>query len=962
MTGRSNSALSLRIAILVAIVALPTLLLSLYFTESRRNQERESLRAQSLVLARGVAQQQGITLRRLKAQLDTLTRFPEMLASQVCSQRLRSLMLVEPAYFQIIVADPKGEIGCTAEPSPGGNIADRAYFQLALKDRQFTLSSVLQTRGQQRWAVIAAQPVMVGDELKAVIVAALDFSLTQEILASLRLPDRSIISMSDSDGRIIARWPEPERFIGKMLLEAQSFKDVINAAPEGFVESAGLDGVARIVAYSKVPEADLYVRVGVPHAAISKAGADVMQAGIFAVLAVILITASLGWFGGTRLLLRPIRQLSDAAAKLGQGDWSARTGLAHHGHILGPLAEKLDELAFHGQNTTRAFRTLSAGNRTLLRESSEPDLLEAMCRVAVSQGGYRLAFVTYLHHDDAKSVEIMAHYGTNHGFLESLALTWDENSQRGHGSVGTAIRNRRPDIVRSLQQDERFAPWREQAQAHGFGSIISLPLKVESKVIGTFTLLAAEEDSFNEQEVALLEEMAQDLSFGIQVIRANERRQHAEREAERVLTHDSLTGLPNRALLLHMLSEAIEQGKEHDENPIGVLSIYLPRLQEVFDGFGYDPGNMVIRQVAERLAAIPEITPMLARLSPNEFGLFLIGQNAPAASKTAKRIQAAFQEPVPVRQAQIDVAASIGMSFYPGHGDDAEALLRRASIAAREGANKDARYFIYRGATERENPERLAIAAELRSAISRRELQLVFQPKFDLTTGEMAGSEALVRWPHPTRGFLSPAKFVPLAEETGLIRAMTSFVVDAAIRQQHAWSGLGRMQPIAVNLSAKSLYDPNFLDTFEALLETWGVPPNMIDIELTESALADDPEQAKNFLSRLRQLGSKIYIDDFGTGYSSLNYLVSLPVHALKIDRSFVRQMSNSREAYSVVASIISMAHNLDLRVLAEGVETREDMEILRKLGCDEAQGFLYSQPMSAAEFAEAYLRSSAAQ
>ncbi len=308
------------------------------------------------------------------------------------------------------------------------------------------------------------------------------------------------------------------------------------------------------------------------------------------------------------------------------------------------------------------------------------------------------------------------------------------------------------------------------------------------------------------------------------------------------------------------------------------------------------------------------------------------------------------------------MAASIGMSFYPGHGDDAEALLRRAAIAAREGANKDARYFIYRGATERENPERLAIAAELRSAISRRELQLVFQPKFDLMSGEMSGSEALVRWPHPTRGFLSPAKFVPLAEETGLIRPMTSFVVDAAIRQQHAWSGLGRMQPIAVNLSAKSLYDPNFLDTFEALLETWGVPPNMIDIELTESALADDPEQAKNFLGRLRQLGTKIYIDDFGTGYSSLNYLVTLPVHALKIDRSFVRQMGKSREAYSVVASIISMAHNLDLRVLAEGVETSEDVEILRKLGCDEAQGFLYSQPIAPAEFVETYLRSSAAQ
>ncbi len=940
----------------MAIVALPTLLLALHFTDNRRAQEREHIQAESLILARGLAQQQGLTLRRLRNQLDTLTRFPEMLASQACAQRLNSLMLVEPNYFQITVVDPKGDITCSAQPTPAINIADRAYFQQAMQERRFVLSHVLQTRTAQRWTLVAAQPVIVDDAVVSVIAAALDFSLTQQVLANLRLPDQSIISISDEEGRIIARWPAPERFVGQLLREADSFKEVVKTKPEGFAHSAGLDGIPRLVAYSQVPDAGLYVRVGVPMMAIDEAGTEALRAGMLALLAVVVITATLAWLGASRLLLRPIRQLSDAAERLGSGDWTVRTGLPHDSHILGPLAAKLDELAFHGQNTTRAFRTLSAGNRTLLRESVEPELLEAMCRVAVTQGGYRLAFVTYLQHDAQKSVRTMVHFGVNHGFLEQLDLTWDESSERGQGSVGTAIRSGQPDIVRSLHNDPRFKPWREAADKHGFGSIISLPLKVDNQVIGTFTLLAAEEDSFNEQEVTLLEEMAQDLSFGIQVIRANERRLRAEREAERVLTHDSLTGLPNRALLVQMLDEAINRSKE-EQNPISVLSIYLPRLQEVFDGFGYDPGNTVIRHVAERLAAMPDITPMLARISTSEFGLYLLGQNAPSASKIAKRLQAAFQEPVPVREAQIDVAATIGMSFFPGHGDDAEALLRRASIAAREGANKDARYFIYRGATERENPERLAIAAELRSAIARRELQLVFQPKFDLVTGEMSGSEALVRWPHPTRGYLPPAKFVPLAEETGLIRAMTNFVVDAAIRQQHAWAENGRMLPIAVNLSAKSLNDPGFLDTFESLLETWGVPANMIDIELTESALADDPEHANVFLGRLRQLGSKIYIDDFGTGYSSLNYLVSLPVHALKIDRSFVRQMGNSREAYSVVASIISMAHNLELRVLAEGVETEEDAAMLRKLGCDEVQGYLYAKPLAPKDFASEFLQ-----
>ena len=284
-------------------------------------------------------------------------------------------------------------------------------------------------------------------------------------------------------------------------------------------------------------------------------------------------------------------------------------------------------------------------------------------------------------------------------------------------------------------------------------------------------------------------------------------------------------------------------------------------------------------------------------------------------------------------------------------------LLRRASIAARDAFRKDRPYAIYAGTMARENPGRLALAAELRSAVETRQLSLHFQPKVDLGKGGAAGCEALVRWPHPTRGMVTPGEFIPLAEEIGLIRPMTYQIIDTAVRQLHAWLAAGIRTRIAINLSVRNLYDPALLDVMDGIFGTWGVPRSLVDFEITEGALVDDPAAARATLEKLSGHGAQIYIDDFGTGYSSLSYLVSLPVHALKIDRSFVVQMSKSAEARSLVASIISMAQKLGLRVVAEGVETQADASALLEFGCDEAQGYYFSKPLPPDQF-QSWLRS----
>lgn len=614
-----------------------------------------------------------------------------------------------------------------------------------------------------------------------------------------------------------------------------------------------------------------------------------------------------------------------------------------------PLESDVADLLARNRRITRALKTLSAGNRTLLRATDEPILLAEMCRVAVEHGGYRLAMVNYAIQDQAKSVRTVAHHGSNNGFIEALNLTWAD-TERGQGTVGVAIRSGKHCIFRSTSDDSRFRPWRDKAIEHGFLSLISLPLRVDDSVIGSFTLLAGEEDAFDQAEVDLLDEVAADLSFGISVIRSRIRQAEAERLAKRALTHDAVTGLLNRSAFLLELSAIVEANAQRPE-PITVLVVRLTRLQEIYDGFGYDPGLEVLRELARKLEAVVGSNVTLGRLQSDEFGVFLAGHDARAANIVAGKLQTALAEPVSVGEIAIDVAVSIGSSFYPGHGHEADMLVRRAAIAAREGARRDVSYYSYQGTSQRENPERLALAAELRRAIGQHELILHYQPKLDFMTGRIVGSEALVRWMHPKRGLIPPLQFIPLAEETGLIRQMTYGILESAVRQQHAWARQGLKLPTAVNLSARNLYDPRLIDAFSELVSTWGIEAALIDFELTESALADDPERAKQVLSWIRKMGSSIYIDDFGTGYSSLNYLVSLPVHFLKIDRTFVIQMKSSKEARAVVASVISMAHNLDLQVVAEGVETQYEADTLKALGCDQGQGYLFGKPLPASEY-----------
>jgi diguanylate cyclase (GGDEF)-like protein len=426
----------------------------------------------------------------------------------------------------------------------------------------------------------------------------------------------------------------------------------------------------------------------------------------------------------------------------------------------------------------------------------------------------------------------------------------------------------------------------------------------------------------------------------------------AEDMAKNAALHDALTGLPNRTRFLELLEEKLTAAKaDAVSEPLAVLVIHVPGLQRMYDALGHDSLNEMFVEIAARLRRGRFDEQGLARVQDNDFAVFHEHTDAERAGALAQELLRCFELPVTVDSAPIEVRACVGAAFFPGLGQEAEILLRRAAIAARDAARKDLSFNVYRGMKERENAAGLALVAELRTAIDSRALRLHYQPKIALASGVVCGSEALIRWPHPSKGLIPPVQFVPLAEQTGLIRSLTYFVIEAAVRQVRAWTDSGVSMPVAVNLSARNLYDPKLFERIEAIVTTWGIDPKLLEVEITEGALVEDTQTARAVLTRLSALCGKIYIDDFGTGYSSLSYLVSLPVHALKIDRAFVIQMTKSRQARSVVESVISMAHALGMRVVAEGVETAEDAAILRELGCDEAQGYFFGKPVPAAEF-----------
>lgn len=584
----------------------------------------------------------------------------------------------------------------------------------------------------------------------------------------------------------------------------------------------------------------------------------------------------------------------------------------------------------------RVYAVLSGISSAIVRIRSREELFSEACRIAVAAGEFVLARVIEL--DSNGMGRLAATTESDSSLFQKIIEEYNNDPDHCQNFLALALRSEQPLISNDVANDPRI-PRRNALTEKGNYALILLPIIVEKRVAGTFLLRAKDAGMFDEEELRLLLEMVSNMSLALNDIAKEEQLNY-------LAMYDSLTGLANRRLLVERLNQLIQSARPVG-NKVAVVLADIERLRAVNESLGRQAGDAVIREFAERLTGALGKSE-LARIGGGQFVIVL--QAIMGKSEVTRRLadlwERCLSEPFLVLGADHRISTRAGIALYPNDGAEAELLLRNAEAALVKARAPGERYVFYTSALTARTGERLTLENRLRRALEKGEFVLHYQPKVELEVRRIVGVEALIRWESPELGLVPPMKFIPLMEETGLILDAGAWALDKAIEDHLKWIKLGLPAPrVAVNVSAMQLRRRDFFFTLEKAIKRGAMPPG-IDLEITESLVMEDIESNMQKLREVRDLGLGIAIDDFGTGYSSLGYLAKLPVKTLKIDRSFIITMLKDAGALTLVRTMISLAHSLKLRVVAEGVDEEEQAAALHLLRCDEMQGYLFSRPL----------------
>jgi PAS domain S-box-containing protein/diguanylate cyclase (GGDEF)-like protein len=594
----------------------------------------------------------------------------------------------------------------------------------------------------------------------------------------------------------------------------------------------------------------------------------------------------------------------------------------------------------------RVQAVLSGINSLIVGARNRQTLFDQACRIAVEQGGFRMAMIGMVAGDEVRPVAV---YGNDEGYVrDNVHISLDERDPLGQGPTAAAMREKRVRVCNDIASDPAMAPWRDAALVRGFRASVTYPLLEGEQLAGCMSLYAAEVGAFDEQELKLLAELAGDISHALDFIARDE-------QLDYLAYYDPLTRLANRKLFVQRLGHYLD-GARLSRGCVALLKLDLARFTSINEAVGRDGGDAVLREVADRIVGFAGNPGRVARMQGDRFAL-VFADLKQASDLTPQQLQPLWQAlaaPVAVAGRELHVTVRSGIAVFPQDGDDADALLHNAEAALKMARAENEPWLFYTRQMGSRIGEKRALEEQLRQAFKRKEFTLHYQPKVALGTGAICGAEALIRWNSPDLGTVPAAHFVPLLEETGMILEVGRWALQRAAADLREWERQGLRAPrVAVNLSPLQLRQPGFVEELRAAVSGPDGRPAALDLEITESVLMTDIEQHIGKLVAARELGMGIAIDDFGTGYSSLAYLNRLPIAAIKIDRSFVVQMTDSADTMNIVSTIISLAHSLGLRAIAEGVDSAEQLRFLRLLRCDEMQGFLFSKGLPAAEFAQ---------
>jgi diguanylate cyclase (GGDEF)-like protein/PAS domain S-box-containing protein len=597
----------------------------------------------------------------------------------------------------------------------------------------------------------------------------------------------------------------------------------------------------------------------------------------------------------------------------------------------------------------RVYAMLSGINTLIVHQHNRDELLKQACRIAVENGGFRLSWMAVVDPASMKVIPVGL-AGTDEKLVAAAKDILSAADGMPSLMTAQAIREKQAIISNDSQSDPRIA-FRVQHAKFGVRSMAIFPLLIANEVVGVLSLYATESQFFHEEEVKLLTELTNDVAFAIDHIEKKERLDY-------LAYYDVLTGLANRTLFLERVAQFLRSAAGGGHK-LALLLIDLQRFRNINDSLGRSVGDALLRQVAEWLTSNAGEANLLARVGVDLFAVVLpeVALDGDLARFLEKMMTGFLDHPFVLNGAVFRIAVRVGIALFPEDGSDADTLFQHAEAALKKAKAGGDRYLFYTQKMTEAVAGKLTLENQLHQALDKGQFLLYYQPKVNLTTGLVTGAEALIRWNEPQLGLVLPAQFIPLLEETGLIHEVGRWALRQAIEDYLRWRALGLAAVrIAVNVSALQLHNRNFIREIEQAIAIDPFAASGLELEITESLIMQDIEHNIDCLRAIRAMGVAIAVDDFGTGFSSLSYLAKLPVNTLKIDRSFVTEMTSGPEGLVLVSAIVNLAHSLKLNVVAEGVETEQQSRLLRSMKCDEMQGYLFSMPVSSETLERRYL------
>jgi diguanylate cyclase (GGDEF)-like protein len=962
-TGRLLSTLRARLIALVLLASLPALTLIIYTNIEQRRHDSAEARDEALSSIRHVTDHHLDLMQETKTLLSVLEHALDLNDGPAMSMIFAELIREHGTYSNIGFIGTDGMVRASALPfKPPVYAGDRQYFRRAVETLAFSVGDYQFGAITKVASINFGHPVIIKGELKGVLFAALPITLLGKKLSAMALQQGQAVILTDNAGTVLARYPFEDGWTGKNLQGSELAPLLSGSAVEEHAMLTGSDGIPRVYSFIKLDLSggsgnSIFIISSIPASVVYAKADRLLTRNLLTSTLIIIFVLLLALLASEKLILKSVRELVSMTTELGAGKRKSRVRVDGGSEELNCLARSLNEMADALEareeeserhltriaRLNRIYAVLSGINSAIIRSMDKDDLLKEVCRIAVEHGSFAMAWAALS--DDSGQLYPAAWAGREKEYVDALMEYMVSDSGTKPMALRAFLEDR--DIIDgNFEKEIRVAPWADLAARYGYKSVAAFPLKVEGRPVGALSLYSADAVFFDdEEELKLLLELASDTSFGLEKIEKEKRIEYLSR-------YDILTGLVNRWVFEDHLDQSLMRAK-YSQRVVAVVMLDIEDFSRINDTLGHRAGDDVLKTLAGYLSATVREGDTVARLGNDNFGVILLDlADRKDAVMVAEKIIGGLPRSVSAASGEeVFIKIYSGISIYPDDGATTQELIKNTDLAmhaAEASGTGSAQY--YSQEINSKAQERRGIENELRHALERKEFELAYQPIVNVEDRRIIGVEALLRWNNRKLGPVSPDRFIPVAEETGLIVPIGEWVLKTAVAQAIEWEKRGiRDLKLGVNVSVRQIKHPDFCQRLERILGfDFGSRAVKLALEVTESELMNNMEIFVSTLKEVRNLGLMVYIDDFGTGYSSLSYLKELPIDTLKIDRSFIRDLASESSSLSMAMGIIAIANSLGLEVVAEGVETEEQLAILNDLGCGSAQGYLFSRPAPA--------------